>query len=143
VISGIRQRRAGILSAITTGFTFGGGEGLALAGNVWLTGHDADYHCGLEGRQCNHFGVALNFARLGAPDKTRPLLFLDRGSNWLSTAANKTEARAKNTVEGSGQPFPFEVVDPTDLRFAELSLTTKKFSAIVIASDSTCGGTDL
>ena len=112
----------------------------ASAGNIWLTGHDADFHCA-GGSQCNHFGIALDFGRQDAPDKTKPLLFLDSGGE-LASAAGNAVARAKNTVEGAGSAFPFVVMDPTDAGFAALSLTTASFSAIVIASDSTCGGCD-
>ena len=129
--------------AAIASFAFAGSGGSALAGNIWLTGHDADYHCASQGKQCNHFGVALDFARQGAPDKTRPLLFLDKGSNLLRAAADKKEARAKNTVEGPDKAFSFEVMDPNDPSFAVLPLSTDKFSAIVIASDSTCNGCDL
>ncbi|MBI2528005.1 MAG: hypothetical protein HYY95_24565 [Candidatus Rokubacteria bacterium] len=112
----------------------------ASAGNIWLTGHDADFHCAF-GAQCNHFGIALDFARQDAPDKTKPLLFLDSGGE-VASAAGSAGARARNTVEGAGSPFPFVVVDPSTPAFAALALTTASFSAIVIASDSTCGGCD-
>lgn len=112
----------------------------ASAGNIWLTGHDADFHCAF-GAQCNHFGIALDFARQDAPDKTKPLLFLDSGTE-LGSAAGSAVAKARNTVEGAGVAFPFVVMDPTDAGFAALPLTTASFSAIVIASDSTCGGCD-
>ena len=112
----------------------------ASAGNIWLTGHDADFHCA-GNQQCNHFGIALDFVRQAAPDKTKPILFLDSGTE-LTTAAGKVPAKAKNTVEGAGNPFNFTVVDPTSAGFASLALTTSAFSAIVVASDSSCGGCD-
>jgi hypothetical protein len=112
----------------------------ASAGNIWLTGHDADFHCTF-GAQCNHFGIALDFVRQDAPDKTKPILFLDSGTE-LSSAAGSVGARAKNTVEGPGAPFPFIVVDPSSAAFAALALSTASFSAIAIASDSSCGGCD-
>ena len=110
------------------------------AGNLWLTGHDADLHC-TGGQQCNHFGVALNFSRQSAPDKTKPMLFLDSGTQ-LATAAGQGAAKAKNTVEGAGNAFSFTVVGPSTPAFATLPLTTANYSAIVVASDSTCGGCD-
>jgi hypothetical protein len=115
-----------------------GGMGTALAGNLWLTGHDADHHCAAQGMQCNHFGVALDFARQGAPEKTKPLLFLDKknqsGQSLLVQAAGQAEAQAANKVEGPGQEFPFRIVDPSDPSFATLPLLTRDYSAIVIAS---------
>lgn len=110
------------------------------AGNLWLTGHDADFHCS-GGSQCNHVGVALNFSRQSAPTKTLPMLFLDSGTQ-LATAAGSAAARAKNTVEGAGVAFSFTVVGPSTPAFATLPLTTANYSAIVVASDSTCGGCD-
>lgn len=110
------------------------------AGNLWLTGHDADFHC-TGGQQCNHVGVALNFSRQSAPDKTKPMLFLDSGTQ-LATAAASAGAKAKNTVEGAGVAFNFTVVGPSTAAFVTLPLTTANYSAIVVASDSTCGGCD-
>ena len=112
----------------------------ASAGNIWLTGHDADFHC-TGGQQCNHFGIALDFIRQAAPDPTKPILFLDSGTE-LASAAGQALAKAKNTVQGAGNPFAFTVVDPTSAAFASLALTTSAFSAIAIASDSSCGGCD-
>jgi hypothetical protein len=110
------------------------------AGNIWLTGHDADFHC-TGSQQCNHVGVALDFARLAAPNPGLPLLFLDQGGE-LAIAAGMAAARARNSVQGAGNPFLFTVVNPTSAAFASLALTTTAFSGIVIASDSSCGGCD-
>ena len=110
----------------------------SFAGNIWLTGHDADFHC-TGGQQCNHFGTALDFARQGAANKALPLLFLDSGSE-LSTASANAISKAKNSVEGAGNAFNFIVVDPTSVGFASLAFNA--FSAIVVASDSSCGGCD-
>src|SRR5512144_2755112 len=79
----------------------------ASAGNLWLTGHDADFHCdGSGGSQCNYFGIAANFVRQSAPTKTLPILVLDSGSE-VANSLNATEAKARNTVEGAGAAFPF------------------------------------
>ena len=110
----------------------------SFAGNIWLTGHDADLHCSF-GQQCNHFGTAIDFARQGATNKALPLLFLDSGTE-LSTASANALSKAKNSVEGAGNAFNFVVVDPTSAGFASLAFSA--FSAIVVASDSTCGGCD-
>ena len=108
-----------------------------------LTGHDADLHCRNTGEQCSHIGVAIDFARRGAPDPTRPILVLDASDQDLVRALAQPAARARNTVEGPGQRFPMVVQDPTYPTFQTLVLTTRNFSAIAIASDSTCGGCDL
>jgi len=113
----------------------------AFAGNIYLTGHDLDLHCTFGGGQCNAFGIAVDFARQAAPDKTKPVLFLDSGSE-TSTAAGSAAAKARNTVEGAGNAFSFTVVNPVSAGFATLPLLTSSFSAIVIASDQNCGGCD-
>jgi IPTL-CTERM motif len=112
----------------------------AQAGNLWLTGHDADFHCS-GGNQCNHMGVAANFVRQGAPTKTLPILVLDSGTQ-VATALSNPTARARNAVEGAGNPFPITVVDPSTPAFATTPLTVANWSAIIIASDSSCGGCD-
>jgi hypothetical protein len=112
----------------------------AQAGNLWLTGHDADFHC-TGGNQCNHMGVAADFVRQGAPTKTLPILVLDSGTQ-VATALGQAAARARNTVEGAGNPFPTTVIDPTSPAFATTPLSVANWSAIIIASDSSCGGCD-
>jgi hypothetical protein len=117
----------------------------AQAGNLYLTGHDLDLHCGAGSQQCNAFGIALNLARVGAPTPSLPLLFLTSGSavsGDLVSAEARAATRARNTVEGAGNPFPFVVVDPSTAAFAALALTTSAFSGIVVASDTLCGGCD-
>ena len=114
----------------------------AQAGNLWLTRHDADFHCdGTGGAQCNYFGIAANFVRQGAPTKTLPVLVLDSGSQ-VAASLGSTEAKSKNTVEGAGAAIPFTVVDPTSPAFATTPINTATWSAIIIASDSSCGGCD-
>ena len=135
-----RSPSLGVAVASVAALLLGGRP--AHAGNIWLTGHDADLHC-TGGAQCNHFGTALDFARQGAPDPFKPLLFLDASDNDLTVAAGQAVAKAKNSIEGAGNPFPFTVVDPTSVGFSTLSLDISSFSAIVIASDTTCGGCDL
>lgn len=139
--------RAVIAIVLAAGLALGGTGTDAKAGNLWLTGHDADYHCATKENQCNHFGVALDFARRGAPDPTKPLLFLDKPAksqqSGLIGAAGQAAARAANSVEGRGKEFRFVLVDPSDPSFATLPLLTQDYSAIVIASDETCGGCDL
>lgn len=114
----------------------------ASAGNLWLTGHDADFHCdGSGGAQCNYFGIAANFVRQLAPTKTLPVLVLDSGTE-VPNSLNATEVKAKNTIEGAGNPIPFTVVDPTSAAFATTPINVANWSAIIIASDSSCGGCD-
>jgi hypothetical protein len=130
------------LAALATILTLSTVSVPANAGNLWLTGHDADFHCRF-GDQCNHFGIALDFVRLGAPDPTKPLLFLSAQDHDLVAAEGQANTRARNTVEGAGSPFPFVLLDPLDAAFATTTLSTDDFSAIIFASDDTCGGCDL
>src|SRR5882724_13198845 len=73
----------------------------AAPGNIYLTGHDLDFHCAFQTAptQCNAFKIAITLARAGAPDPNKPVLFLDQGSE-LATAAGNIEFTA------------FVVVDP-------------------------------
>lgn len=110
------------------------------AGNLWLTGHDMDFHCS-GGSGCTTYGIAVDFVRQDAPDKTLPILVLDEGSQVVAGMA-RPAATASNTVEGAGVAFPTVVVNPTSAAFATTVISVSNYSAIVIASDSTCGGCD-
>jgi hypothetical protein len=126
----------GVVAFTLLGFTSFNAE----AGNLWLTGHDMDFHCS-GGSGCNTFGIALDFVRQSAPTKTLPILVLDEGGQVAASAA-QAGSMARNTVEGAGNPFPLTVVDPTTAAFGTTVINTANFSAVVIASDSTCGGCD-
>lgn len=111
----------------TTGTTF-------APGNLWVTGHDPDYHCTFEALQCHYLQVAVNFVTNGS---TLPVLALDHGgSNEVATAIN-------SAFGGSGPSVT--TVDPRT-GFSSLplvdSIGTPLYSAIVVASDITCGGCD-
>ena len=112
----------------------------ANAGNLLLTGHDMDFHCS-SGSGCGNYGVALNYVRQGAPTKTLPMLVLDEGTQ-VQSGANQALAKAKNAVEGAGNAFPMTVVNPTSVAFATMPINVTLYSAVVIASDSSCGGCD-
>jgi len=105
----------------------------ALAGRFIGTGHDADLHCS-GGRQCHYVKVAVSYVRSGAPNPNLPVLVLDRGSLEMQTAVN--------AAFGAGV-VPMKVVDPRGPEFASLPINTGSYSAILVASDTTCGGCDL
>ena len=107
--------------------------GPASAGRVVITGHDADYHCASGEGQCHFVSTAVNYVRGGAPDPSKPVLVLDRLNLHVVTALD--------TAFGPGV-VPREVVDPRS-GFGGVTLSTDRYSAIVIASDVTCGGCDL
>jgi hypothetical protein len=104
----------------------------ASGGNLWLTGHDADFHCTFQSFQCNYLKVAINFVRGGS---TKPVLVLDHRGE-VATAVAKAYP---------GSAPPLTVVDPR-AGFAGVALQdgsgSPLFSAIVVASDTTCGGCD-
>jgi hypothetical protein len=105
----------------------------AYAGRLVVTGHDADLHCAAGQPQCHFVKVATEYVRGGAPNPSKPVLVLDRGANKLVTALD--------AAFGPGA-VPRTVVDPRS-GFAGVSLTTSNYSAILVASDTTCGGCDL
>ena len=100
---------------------------------AWVTGHDADLHCS-GGSQCQFVRVAVSYVRAGAPDPTKPVLVLDRGSLQFGTALD--------SAFGAGV-VPRVVMDPRSAQFRAAPLTTSRYSAILVASDTTCGGCDL
>ena len=115
----------------------------ALAGRLIVTGHDQDEHCtangpGPEGG-CHFVKVAVDFVRGGAPDPSKPVLVLDRDPSGGTSLEVVT---ALDNAYGMGV-VPTQVVDPRSAQFASLPITTSSFSAIVVASDNTCGGCDL
>ncbi len=99
-----------------------------------------DFHCS-GGSGCGTFGIAANFVRQSAPTKTLPILVLDEGGQVQASLAQPA-ATAKNTVEGAGVTFPSVKVVPSSPAFATLPINTATYSAIIIASDGTCGGCD-
>jgi hypothetical protein len=102
----------------------------ASAGRILITGHDADLHCSAEGQGCNFVKVAVDYVRDGAQ---RPVLVLDRGALQLVTALDLAfEPNLARTV-----------MDPRSPGFASEPLTTDRYSAILVASDESCGGCDL
>jgi len=107
--------------------------GARTGGAIWLTGHDADYHCSARARQCNYFKVAVSFVVNGS---TLPVLALDHGTQVAS---------AMTLAFGSAAP-QVVTVDPRSPAFSALPLVgadgSRLYSAIVLASDTTCRGCD-
>ena len=106
----------------------------AAAGRLLVTGHDADLHCGDQESQCHFVEVATRYVRGGAPDPSKPVLVLDR--------LDRDFERALDTAFGQGA-VPRVVMDPRSPQFAGEPLTTDRYSAILVASDTNCGGCDL
>lgn len=98
----------------------------ASAGNIGLTGHDDDFHQSTEALA--QASGLVNFARSGAPNASLPVLSFDAGSELTSLL----------TTIG----VPFTNINPNTGVPAASNFDVTKFSAIVVASDSTCGGCD-
>jgi hypothetical protein len=105
----------------------------AFAGRLVVTGHDADLHC-TNNDQCHFVKIAVDFVRAGAPDPTKPVLVLDRSDLDMNVALDN--------AFGPGA-VPRVIMDPRSPEFASAALTTDQYSAILVASDTTCGGCDL
>lgn len=105
----------------------------AFAGRLVVTGHDADLHCSGDD-QCHFVSVAVSSVRAGAPDPNKPVLVLDRDDLDMNVALDN--------AFGAGV-VPRVVMDPRSPEFAAAPLTTDRYSAILIASDESCGGCDL
>lgn len=114
------------------------GAAPAQAGRLIATGHDADHHCAGGQPQCAFLKTVIDYVRAGAPNPNAPVLVLDHAKSGGAAADLPT---AITNMYGSS--LPNRVVDPKSPEFAGLALTTSNFSAIVVASDSSCGGCDL
>lgn len=101
-------------------------------GSLVATGHDLDFHCASEETlSCDYFRIVTQAVQSGS---TLPILALDSGT------------QVADSVAASGLSNPVTTVDPTEPEFATTQFVSdggmKLFSAIIVASDSTCGGCD-
>ena len=101
-------------------------------GNFFATGHDMDFHCsGGTTAECAYLKIVVDKARAGS---ALPILALDQGTELPTALKMAGEA-------------PVVKVDPSNA--AAFNATafvsgskTPLYSAIITASDSTCGGCD-
>jgi streptogramin lyase len=110
-------------------------------GNLWVTGHNADFYCATAVSspppQCHYLKVAVEFVMSGLQlPATLPLLVLDHNSQVV---------KALHLAFGPSGP-PIVKVDPRDSKqFSQKKLPlvdaqgNPRFSAIILASDITCG----
>ena len=110
----------------------------AFAGRLIVTGHDADRRCALLDQQCGFLKTTIKYVRESAPAAKKPVLVLDRGPKQLAAAMQKAWS-----TTGSYSGPKLRIVDPRSPGFATMKIDVKRFSAIAIASDSSCGGCDL
>jgi hypothetical protein len=106
----------------------------ASGGNFIATGHDMDFHCGSgETNECAYFKIVVDRVRNGS---TLPILALDQGTEVSSAlVAAGYSASAVTTVDPSNAAV-FNATAFVDGTGHPL------WSAIITASDSTCGGCD-
>jgi hypothetical protein len=117
----------------------------ATGGNFIATGHDMDFHCGVtydgywygDSNECAYLKIAVDKVRNGS---TLPILALDQGGlygNELSDAL----AHAGYTDAGE-----VVTIDPTSAAFSTMPFVDSSgnplYSAIITASDNSCGGCD-
>ncbi len=98
----------------------------AAGGNIAITGHDDDFHGSTLGNA--QLAAMIAFARAGSPTPTLPVLSFDHGS----------ELTGRLTAAG----VPFTNIDPDIGVPAASNFNVATYSAIAVASDSTCGGCD-
>jgi hypothetical protein len=112
---------------------------LPTVGNFWATGHDPDFHCSQSapsaGAQCHYLQIAVDFVMRGSQ---LPLLALDHGTQVHDAVSNAFGSTSPITTN-------LQTVDPRS-QFASVKLLDSsgkpRFSAIIVASDITCGGCD-
>jgi hypothetical protein len=114
------------------------GPSSALAGRLIVTGHDADRRCALMDQQCGFLEAAIRYVRESAPKPKAPVLVLDRGALQLSAAIRKAWSGGYSYTGPK-----VVVVDPRSAAFRKLVIDVRRWSAIAIASDASCGGCDL
>lgn len=104
----------------------------ALAGGRLIeTGHDADWECAVAGRQCHFIQAAVRYVRNGAPDPSKKVLLIDDAGLQMRAAIV--------AAFGPDIASQLDVVDPKSPAFAGATLSPSVYSAIVVASDQTCG----
>jgi hypothetical protein len=104
----------------------------ALAGGRLIeTGHDADWECAVVGTQCHFIQAAVRYVRNGAPDPSKKVLVVDDAALQMRAAIV--------AAFGPAIASELDVMDPKSAAFRNASLSPSAYSAIVVASDQTCG----
>jgi hypothetical protein len=130
------------------------GSAPAAKSRLFVTGFDPDYHCvvGLVAKAkqrrgglvdpeaCDFFKHAVPFVRKGAPHPHKPVLVLDRTTDNSPIGGHEL---VKSLKKEFGNDFPMVVINPRGQRFANARIKTRRFSALIVASDTRCGGCDL
>src|SRR5450755_2009448 len=105
----------------------------ASAGRLVVTGEVADVSCDVNADlgACHFLRVALDYVRSGAPDPSKPILLFDEPPNHM--------LHAIVAAYGGSPPFSIDEHQPRDIDFNSFGITPSQFSAVVIASDASCG----
>jgi hypothetical protein len=106
----------------------------ATAGRLIETGEVPDVSCVTNPAlgACDFIRTAVDYVRMGSPDPSKPVLVLDEPPNKMVTAIR--------AAYGGSPPFMIVAKTPSTIDFSTLSLTPTDFSAMVVASDFSCGG---
>jgi hypothetical protein len=111
----------------------------ASAGRLIVTGHDADRRCAQLQQQCGFLRASIKYVRESAPNPKKPVLVLDRGALQLASSMRNRWGLASIAATAP----PVRVVDPRSAAFQRMAIDVRRFSAIAVASDASCGGCDL
>ncbi len=130
---------------------FASGASASTGGNFIATGHDMDYHCSAgQSPECSYLKIAVDKVRNGS---SLPILALDQGGSptctyyygygWYCYGGAELITSLGDAGYASGDIVH---VNPTSAQWASMPLVDSSgkplYSAIVTASDSSCGGCD-
>jgi hypothetical protein len=157
---GRRLAVAGVVIAATFVF-FATFASAAFAGNLFATGHDQDLHCSdSDPNECAYYQITTTFVRAGS---NLPVLILDRGGLEAVAALNLAYSNNQSRTPTPSSP-PYVVEDPQAANATQINgapppgIATSStwpttplvdsgghplWSAIIVASDASCGGCDL
>ncbi len=126
-----------MLGVVLSAFAFGGAASSAYGAtgaNFIATGHDMDFHCA-EGTtsECNYFKIVVDKVRNGS---SLPILALDQGTEVATALVNAGYSSADVVTVDPSNATVFNATPFTD------GAGNPLYSAIITASDSTCGGCD-
>lgn len=122
-----------MLGLSLTSVTASDAAGKPAGANFIATGHDMDEHCSAgQSNECNYLKIVTNKVRNGS---TLPILALDHGTQVKDALAKIPGEPAVTTVD------PDNAAALAATKFTNAS-GKPLFSAIIVASDSSCGGCD-
>jgi hypothetical protein len=106
----------------------------ATGANFVATGHDMDYHCSTgTTSECEYFKIVVDKVRGGS---TLPILAIDHGTEVKQALLDSGYAEAEIATVDPNEATAFSATAFTDGSGNPL------YSAIIVASDETCGGCD-